>query len=218
MICKLLKFQSGFLLIQERLPRIGEILVAPNVIKSVGLSALAITDKSQLMAIAEGVKGYPVIAQSTSLKIEETPYVELTYGYTLKDHKVGDGIIRIYNSEGHVYCMYPYHRLDKAREHLESLNTVFKACKLTKEHERLLWMGMKFTCEENCACHTECPKADEYISNVKDNEYVTIRSTFVCTNYDGKHSGVDCNCKTGLVEKPFIVVKDGNQFVQIKEL
>jgi len=36
----------------------------------------------------------------------------------------------------------------------------------TEEQIKLLWLGKKMVCEEDCKCHTECPKADEYIDSL----------------------------------------------------
>jgi hypothetical protein len=38
---------------------------------------------------------------------------------------------------------------------------------LSEEQVRLLWAGKKVTCNEDCHCHTECPKADEYIASLQ---------------------------------------------------
>ena len=43
--------------------------------------------------------------------------------YSIKYHKEGDSVIRIYNSEGHVFCMYPYHLGVEAELHLQRLNS-----------------------------------------------------------------------------------------------
>jgi hypothetical protein len=38
---------------------------------------------------------------------------------------------------------------------------------MTEEHINLIWAGKKFTCEEDCTCHTECKIADKYIEDLK---------------------------------------------------
>lgn len=30
----------------------------------------------------------------------------------------------------------------------------------------MIWQGKRFLCEEDCTCHTECPKATEYVKEV----------------------------------------------------
>lgn len=49
-------------------------------------------------------------------------YKQIKNEYTINLHKDGDGIIRIYNSNGHVYCMFPYHAELIAKNYCEELN------------------------------------------------------------------------------------------------
>ncbi len=157
-----------------------------------------------------------IIAQSTGLNIEGVPYVSLTNGYTLNLHKEGDGIIRIYNNEGHIYCMYPYHLTNTAYKHLAILNNVLPSDKFTEEQFKLLWLGVKYNCEDHCNCpHEKCSKADKYLYSITTVTEVDIKSTWVCTNYNGDHKGKDCNCKTGLIQEPITHIKDGHTFVSI---
>lgn len=42
--------------------------------------------------------------------------------FCINYHEQGDKIIRIYNPEGHIFVMYPYHLYHEAEEHLKRLN------------------------------------------------------------------------------------------------
>jgi hypothetical protein len=72
---------------------------------------------------------------------------------------------------------------------------------MKQEHIDLIWFGKKFTCEENCNCHTECEIADEYVKKLKQEINVSYSIKYLC-NCDDRSVKLfltnwcdDCNSK-----------------------
>jgi hypothetical protein len=77
---------------------------------------------------------------------------------------------------------------------------------MKQEHIDLIWFGKKFTCEENCECHTECKIADDYVKNLKHEINSGYIQKYLCNCHDRavklflKNWCADCNSKIFVYE------------------